>query len=132
MGEFWIKTAANYQEMRAQEVELDRAAREERDSARERAVQRQERLVAALANQRANFAAQGTTSEGSPSVIANEDRRKARRDDLVDRAGLDSRLASLTGRKRRARSLFQTRTLLDAYESGARINRRGSVSSGGG
>jgi hypothetical protein len=100
-----------------QQIEYKRQAQEEETSARDREIERRRRLVQALASQNAEAGALGLdATTGSRRAITLEDVRRARMDDLTDRAMTSRRAVSLASAGRAARrqgNLQAGATLLD-------------------
>lgn len=69
----------------AQKVQYDMQAEAERVQARDREIQRKQRLIAALASQNAARGAQGIRLQGSPAAMMKSDISEARFGSLIDR-----------------------------------------------
>lgn len=88
-----------------QDIQYKRQAEDEETAARDREIERRRRLVQALASQNAEAGALGLDpTTGSRRAITLEDVRRARMDDLTDRAmtsrrGVSLRLAGSEARK---------------------------------
>ncbi len=104
-----------------QENAYKEQAKEEEFSARDREIQRRQRLIQAIASQNSEGGALGIDpTSGSPRAILLEDAKRAKFDDLTDRAMTTRRAATLrsTGREARRSSNIQAgATLLDTAGS---------------
>jgi hypothetical protein len=117
--------AAVYSQKRAgalQAIAYKEQAKDEEFSARDREIERRQRLVRALASQNAEAGALGIDNTGSRRAMVLDDVKRARFDDLTDRAMTTRRAASLksAGREARKQSNIQAgMTLLDTAGSAA-------------
>jgi hypothetical protein len=104
-----------------QQIAYKEQAKQEEFSARDREIERRRRLVQAIASQNAEAGALGLDpTMGSRRAIMLEDVKRARFDDLTDRAMTTRRATSLksAGRESRRQANFQSDvTLLDTAGS---------------
>jgi hypothetical protein len=87
---------------KAQKVEYEVAADQERDAAKARELDRRSRLVRALSSQVTTRAAQGLSMEGSPAAIAQADASAADLAGLTDRVNTSRTTLSLRRQGRQA------------------------------
>lgn len=76
----------------AQKVQYEMQADAERVQARDREIQRKQRLVAALASQNAARGAQGIRLQGSPAAMMRSDISEARFGSLIDQGNTSMRV----------------------------------------
>ncbi len=76
----------------AQKVQYEMQADAERIQARDREIQRKQRLVAALASQNAARGAQGIRLQGSPAAMMRSDISEARYGSLIDQGNTSMRV----------------------------------------
>jgi hypothetical protein len=126
---------------KAQKIELEQAAIQEQDAARESELERRTRLVRALSSQVTTRAAQGLDMSGSARAIALSDASEADLGLLTDRVNSQRRATSLRNQGRQAAAqgrIGMFTSILDAgisagqtYAGGVKATNPGtSVSSG--
>ena len=98
----WIYIAAavvaaygSYQSGKAQEYEYKRQAEQEKLSAKDREIERRNRLIKALAERTVGAAAFGSTLEGTPAALINRDAREYNLESLSSQATSASQVTGL-------------------------------------
>ena len=125
MGTFF-QIAGQRQAAAAQEVELEIAKRDEASAARDREVQRKQRINAILGAQAASAAAKGIELSGSVANISLEDAKRASRESLIDDVNTRARIDALSRRKRSVRRLANVRTATTIFKAVEGSARRGA------
>lgn len=107
----------------AQEVDLELAKRQEKLAAKDREVQRQERLNAVLGSQRAAAAASGVAFSGSVANVSISDAERASIDRLVDRQNTRIQLNRFDTRKKAIRRIGNMRAGATILSTAATIGQ---------
>ncbi len=124
----FVKIAAQRKEAGAKQVELETAKRGEASAARDREVQRKQRIAAILGAQSADAAARGVQLSGSVANISLEDAKRASRESLIDDVNTAGRVAALSRQIRSVGRLQKFRTAITIFNEAERVISRGSTS----
>lgn len=106
---------------KAQQIELNQAAIQEQDAARESELDRRSRLVRALSSQVTTRAAQGIEMSGSARAIALSDASEADLGLMTDRVNVGRRTTSLRRQGRQAAAQGRIGAASSILDTGARM-----------
>ena len=116
-----------YQAGKAQQYEYQRQAEQEKVSARDREIERRNRLLQALAQRNVSSAAGGASLEGSPIALINRDVREFSLESLSSEATTASRVAGLRAAGISAKRIGTINAFSSVFSTGASVAGMGAI-----